>query len=492
MKQASVAVAAETDSQRAYPDVLLFIDGAWGKGEGAPLPVLNPASGETIGHVAHAKRADLDRALAAAERGFEQWRRTSGLERARVFRKAAALLRERSEHIARLMTLEQGKVIAESRGEVERGAETCEWMAGEAQRVHGRSIGARAPNVSQQVIKEPIGIVAAFTPWNFPINQLIRKLLGALAAGCAIIAKGPEETPASCAELVRAFADAGIPAGAMNLVFGVPAEISEYLIPQPAIRKVSFTGSTVVGKHLAALAGQHMKPATMELGGHAPVLVFADTNIEAAAKALVGNKFRCSGQSCINPTRFLVEAPAYERFVEAFVAATKSIKVGDGLDPSSTMGPVANVRRLQAMQALTADALQHGAKLRLGGERIGDKGYFFAPTVLTDIPLSARVMNEEPFGPLALINPFQSFEEAVIESNRLPYGLSAYAFTSSASKARAVVERVQSGMVSINHFGLGFPETPFGGMRDSGYGFEGGSEAIEAYLQTRFITSADL
>ncbi len=278
----------------------------------------------------------------------------------------------------------------------------------------------------------------------------------------------------------------------MNLVFGVPAQVSEFLVPQPSVRKVSFTGSTQVGKHLASLAGQHMKPVTMELGGHAPVLVFADADIDAAARALCGNKFRCSGQSCINPTRFLIEHSVYERFVTAFVGAAAAIKVGDGLDPQSTMGPMANVRRLEAMEALTADALQAGAKLRLGGKRIGGKGYFFAPTVLSEVPLTARAMNEEPFGPIALMRPFDTAEEAISEANRLPYGLAAYAFTRSAAHARAVTERVQSGMVSINHFGLGTPETPFGGVRDSGYGFEGGSEAIEAYLQPRFISVADI
>jgi len=476
-----------------YPkNVSLYIDGAWSAGQGVALPVINPASGEAIGTVEHATAPDLERALAAAERGFTLWRRTSGFERARILRQAAVLLRERSEPIARLMTLEQGKVILESRQELERAAETCDWMAGEAQRIYGRTIGARAGNVSQRVVKEPIGVVAAFTPWNFPINQMVRKLTGALAAGCAIIVKGPEETPACCAELVRAFADAGVPAGAMNLLYGTPAQISEYLIPQPAVRKVSFTGSTQVGKHLAALAGRHMKPMTMELGGHSPVLVFADADVEAAAKALCGNKFRCSGQSCINPTRFLIEQAAYERFVSVFIETARAIKVGDGLDPASTMGPLANVRRLNAMQAFTADAVQSGARLRLGGQRIGDRGYFFAPTVLTEVPLTARAMNEEPFGPIVLMRSFATIEEAITEANRLSYGLAAYAFTRSAAHARTVSERVQSGMVSINHFGLGPPETPFGGVRDSGYGFEGGSEAIEAYLQPRFISVADL
>jgi succinate-semialdehyde dehydrogenase/glutarate-semialdehyde dehydrogenase len=475
-----------------YPNVSLFIGGAWVAGEGPPLPIRNPATDEQIGTVAHAKRADLDRAIAAAAGGFEVWRQAPYIERAALLRRTAILLRERSEHIARLMTLEQGKVIAESRQEVERGAETCEWMSGEALRIYGRTIGARTANVTQMVRKDPVGLVAAFTPWNFPVNQMVRKLTGALAAGCAIIVKGPEETPASCAELVRAFADAGAPAGALNLVYGTPAEISGYLIPHPDIRKISFTGSTAVGRQLAAMAGQHLKLVTMELGGHAPVLVFADCDIEAAARALCGNKFRCSGQSCINPTRFLIEAPAYERFVQAFVEAAKAIKVGNGLDAASTMGPVANSRRLVAMQAFVADAIAKGAKLRLGGKRIGNVGNLFEPTVLSEVPLEARVMHEEPFGPVALMRPFGTLDEAIIEANRLPYGLAAYAFTRNARTARAVIERVQSGMVSINHFGLGHPEAPFGGVRDSGYGFEGGSEAIEAYLQTRFITVADL
>jgi succinate-semialdehyde dehydrogenase/glutarate-semialdehyde dehydrogenase len=476
-----------------YPNVLLHIDGGWAAAAaGETLAVRNPASSEVIGSVAHARRADLDRALTAAERGFNVWKNTSAFDRARVLRRAAVLLRDRSEDIARLMTLEQGKTLVEARQEVERAAETSEWMAGEAQRIYGRTIPARAPNVTQRVVKDPVGIVAAFTPWNFPINQIVRKVVGALAAGCAIIVKGPEETPASCAELVRAYVDAGIPAGAVNLVFGTPAEISEYLVPHPSVRKVSFTGSTSVGKHLAALAGQHMKLVTMELGGHAPVLVLADSQVEAAARALCGNKFRNAGQSCINPTRFLVERAVYGRFVDAFVTAAKGIKVGDGLDPATNMGPLANARRITAMEEMVADAVKKGAVLKLGGKRMGTRGYFFEPTVLIDVPVEARAMNEEPFGPVALIRPFGDLEEAIAESNRLPYGLAAFAFTGSHAVATQVAARVHSGMVSINHFGLGIPETPFGGVRDSGYGFEGGSEAIEAYLQTRFVTMADL
>ncbi|MFT3790957.1 MAG: NAD-dependent succinate-semialdehyde dehydrogenase [Rudaea sp.] len=476
-----------------YPNTRLYIDGQWSDaGDGATLEVRNPATDEIIGQVARATRADLERAVAAAERGLAVWRATPALSRASVLRKAGHLLRERLDDIARLMTLEQGKALAEAKGEIDRGADTCEWMAGEASRLYGRSIPARAANVSQLVVREPIGIVAAFSPWNFPINQLVRKVLGALAAGCSIMVKAPEEAPACSAAMVQAFADAGVPAGVLNLVFGVPAEISGFLVPHPSVRKVSFTGSTAVGKQLAAEAARHMKVSTMELGGHAPVLVFADCDVEAAARALAGNKFRNAGQSCISPTRLLVERPAFERFVAAFVDGARAVKVGDGLDPATTMGPLANPRRLAAMRELTADAITHGAKLQLGGKRIGDKGNFFAPTVFTNVPLQARLMNEEPFGPLVPINAFDGFNEAIAEANRLPFGLSAYAFTASHKTAQAVAAQVQSGMVSVNHFGLGHPEAPFGGMKDSGYGFEGGAEAIEGYLQTRFITLADL
>jgi succinate-semialdehyde dehydrogenase/glutarate-semialdehyde dehydrogenase len=484
---------ATRPEDRMYRDTQLFIDGHWVDAQaGETLPVLNPATGEVIGKIAHARRADLDAALAAAERGQAIWRKTPARERAQVLLRAGALLRERAREIGTLMTLEQGKPLAEAILEVERSEDINAWMAGEAIRVYGRSIPSRAEDVTQMVVREPIGVVAAFTPWNFPINQLARKAAAAIAAGCAMIAKGPEETPASCAALVQAYADAGLPPGVLNLVYGVPAEISEYLIPHPLIRKVSFTGSTPVGKHLAALAGQHMKPVTMELGGHAPALVFADADPEVAARALAGAKFRNAGQICIAPTRFLIERQVYEPFVEAFTKAAESIKVAPGIEPGSQMGALANTRRLDAMERLTADAVEKGAKLRTGGRRLGNSGAFFAPTVLSDVPLDAAAMNEEPFGPMALLRPFDGLDEAVSEANRLPYGLAAYAFTGSLGTAQALSRRVESGMLSINHFGLALPETPFGGMKDSGYGFEGGTEAIEPYLQTRFVTVAGL
>ncbi len=476
-----------------YPDVLLHIDGRWREAEGGrSIPVLNPATEEPVGTVAHASRGDLDAALEAAARGFHTWRAVSAFDRSKVMRKAADLLRERADTVARLMTTEQGKPLAEARMEVMAAADVTDWLAEEARRAYGRVIPSRAVGVTQLVIKEPVGPVAAFTPWNFPINQVVRKLGAALAAGCSIIVKAPEETPASPAELIRCFVDAGVPAGVIGLVFGVPAEISNYLIPHPIIRKVTFTGSTPVGKQLAALAGLHMKRVTMELGGHAPVIVCGDADVDAAAKQIAIAKFRNAGQVCVSPTRFLVQEQLYERFVDSFVGAARAIKVGDGLAEGTTMGPLANERRVPALESLIGDAVRNGADIRTGGERIGNKGYFFEPTVVTGVTSAMRMMNEEPFGPLAMIMPFGDLDEAVDEANRLPYGLAAYAYTRSAKTAQAVAARVETGMMTLNHLGLALPEVPFGGVKDSGYGSEGGAEAIEAYLSPKFVTQAGL
>jgi succinate-semialdehyde dehydrogenase/glutarate-semialdehyde dehydrogenase len=472
-------------------DVLLLIDGQWkAAAQGKKIPVLNPATEEEIGFVAHAEQPDLDEALAAVEKGFAIWRKISAFDRAKIMRKAAELVRERADKIAQLMTLEQGKPLIEARTETLSAADTIDWFAEEAKRAYGRIVPARRPNVQNLVLKEPVGPVAAFTPWNFPLNQAVRKLSAALAAGCSIIVKAPEETPASPAELIRAFVDAGVPAGVINLVYGVPSEISDYLIPHPSIRKISFTGSTAVGKKLAALAGLHMKRATMELGGHAPVLVFNDADINSAVKLMLAAKFRNAGQICVAPTRFLVQNHIYQSFTEKFVGGAQALKIGDGTAPETQMGPLANERRIPAMESLIADAIQHGAELLTGGERIGNKGYFFAPTVLAKVPREAKVMNEEPFGPLAIINPFETYDEAILEANRLPYGLAAYAFTGSSATTIGLGNDVETGMLSINHLGLALPEVPFGGVKESGYGSEGGLEAIEAYLNTKLVTQA--
>lgn len=476
-----------------YPNVLLHIDGEWASGTtGRTLDIVNPATEEVIGVVAVATIADLDRALAAAERGFAVWRRVAALERGKIMHRAAHLLRERIETIAPIVTMENGKPLFQARQETLATAEAIDWFAEEGRRVYGRLIPARAEGIVQIATREPVGPVAAFTPWNFPLSQLVKKLAAAFAAGCSVIVKASEETPASAAELVRAFVDAGLPPGVLNLVFGIPAEISEYLIPHPIIRKISFTGSTMVGKTLAALAGQHMKRATMELGGHAPAIVFDDADVESAAALLASSKFRNAGQICIAPTRLLVQEKIYDDFLSCFIAETRAIKVGNGLDDGVTMGPLIHARRVTAVEGMIQDAIQRGAVIQVGGKRIGNKGYFLEPTVITDIPADAAAMQNEVFGPVALIRPFREFSDAIGEANRLSYGLASYAYTRSAKTAFDVAGALESGMVSINHNGLALAETPFGGVKDSGYGAEGGSEGIEAYVNTKFVSQANL
>lgn len=486
----STTQTATPATSASYPDVQLFIAGQWRAGQGGQtLAVKNPATDAVIGRVAVARKPDLDEALAAAAKGFEVWRKTPAVERGRLMREAARLVRERADATARLMTQEQGKPLVEAKGEILFAADIIEWFAEEGKRVHGRISQPRGPGQLAQVFKEPVGPVAAFTPWNFPINQVVRKLSAALATGCSFIVKAPEETPASPAELIRAFADAGVPAGVVQLVYGVPSEISEYLIPHPVIRKITFTGSTPVGKQLAALAGAHMKRVTMELGGHAPVIVAEDADIERAAKIAATAKVRNAGQVCISPTRFLVANSVRRAFVEGLVAHTRTFKVGSGLEKETGMGPLANPRRLAAMERLTADAVQRGAQLATGGERIGSAGNFFAPTVLVDVPRESLVFNEEPFGPLAAVRGFDKIEEAIAEANRLPYGLAAYAFTGSLRTAQLLAENLQTGMLWINQPAAPWPEMPFGGIKDSGYGSEGGPEALEAYLNTKAVST---
>ena len=475
-----------------YSDVKLHINGKWRDAiAGETLDVINPATEDIIGNVAHARSSDLDEALEAADRAFKSWKSVSAFDRYNLMRKAGTLLRERAEDIAGVMTLEQGKPLAESKIEVAVGADRIDWMAEEARRAYGRIIPPRVDGVYQLVVKEPVGPVAAFTPWNFPINQAVQKISAAVAAGCSVILKGPEEAPASTAALIKAFVDAGIPDGVLNLVFGVPAEISDYLIPHPIIRKITFTGSTAVGKQLAAKAGEHMKLATMELGGHAPAIVFEDADIDVALNVLSANKFRNAGQVCIAPTRFLVHEKLYEQFVDGFTKIAEELPVGDGGDPKTKMGPLAHDRRLEAMEGFVSDAVGKGADIKTGGQRVGNKGYFFQPTVLTNVSKDTRIMNEEPFGPLAPITPFNDFDEVMGEANRLSYGLAAYAYTRSTKTAEAVGAALESGIVSINHHGAALVETPFGGIKDSGYGREGGLEGLECYLHSKFITQAN-
>ncbi|MGH6618385.1 MAG: NAD-dependent succinate-semialdehyde dehydrogenase [Alphaproteobacteria bacterium] len=473
----------------AYPELQLCIGGAWKSADGQPT--LNPADESVIGTVPRATAGDLDAALDAAKAGFEIWRKTSPAKRAAIIVEAARLLRERVDEIAFAITLEQGKPLAQSKQEILRGCEIIEWDANEGRRLYGRIIPSE-PGMRHSVLRQPIGVVAAFSPWNFPLSSPVRKVAGALSAGCSIVLKASEETPAGAVHLVRAFHDAGLPPGILNLVFGVPSEISGYLVPRPEVRLVTFTGSIPVGKQLAGLAAQHMKPAIMELGGHAPVIVCDDVDPTGAGTLSAVAKSRNAGQVCVSPTRFFVHEAIFEPFAAAFAKRAAAIKVGDGRDPSSDMGPLANHRRLEAMEAFVADAKQKGARVLAGGSRIGNRGYYFPMTVLAEVPDDARVMSEEPFGPLAVINPVRNIDEAIEKANALPYGLAGYAFTRSANNVDRLAEGVEVGNLSINHFVASSAETPFGGVKESGYGREGGTEGLECYSVVKNVSHKQL
>lgn len=468
-----------------YPELKLYIGGEWKTAPGAP--VINPADESVLGTVPHATRADLDNALAAAEHGFRVWSRTSPAKRADIILAATKLMRERVEEMAVAMTLEQGKPIAQSRLEILRGCEIIEWDAQEGRRVYGRVIPAE-PGMRHTVLRQPIGVVAGFSPWNFPMSSPARKVGGALAAGCSIILKASEETPAGAVQLTQAFHDAGLPAGVLNLVFGKPSDISEYLIPQPAVRLVTFTGSVPVGKHLSAMAGAHMKPVIMELGGHSPVFVCDDIDPVAIGAASAIGKSRNAGQVCVSPTRFFVEDRIYDAFTSSFADKAASMKVGNGMDPATQIGPLANERRIAAMEMFVADAKERGARVVTGGARIGNRGYYYPLTVLADVPDDARAMREEPFGPLALVSRVRGLDEAIEKANSVPYGLAGYAFTNSARNADKLAESVEVGNLSINHFVASSAETPFGGVKDSGIGREGGVEGLHCYTVVKNVS----
>jgi succinate-semialdehyde dehydrogenase/glutarate-semialdehyde dehydrogenase len=471
-----------------YPELELVIDGRFRKGAaGAGEPVINPATEAVLATLPHAEDSDLDEALQAAERAFHGWRKTSPKERGRVLKRGAELIRERIDQIAQVMTLEQGKPLAESRGELAYAADVIEWYAEEGRRAYGRIIPGPNPLTRQMVVLEPVGVAIAFTPWNFPALTPARKIGGALAAGCSLILKAAEETPGTALELVRALHDAGLPPGVLNLVFGNPAQVSSRLIASPISRKVSFTGSVQIGKLLARQAAEGMKRVTLELGGHTPVLVFADTDPAAVARTLAASKYRNAGQVCISPTRFYVQEDAFEPFAETFTAAAKAVVLGDGTVKGTAMGPLANRRRVEAMERFVADARARGGQVRAGGERRGNQGYFFEPTVVTGLPDDSLLMTDEPFGPIAPITPFRTLDEVLQRANSLPFGLAAYAFTGSNATALAVGEGLKAGMVGINTLGVSNPETPFGGVRDSGVGQEGGIEGLQAYFDVKLI-----
>ncbi len=476
--------------QHSYDaDLALFINGSWKIGEGRDLfPVVDPASGATIGEVPMASAADLDEALEAADKGFKLWRAAPPEQRGAVLKKAAALLRERAEPIARLLTLEQGKPLAEARAEVLSSAQYFDWCGEEATRIYGRTL-MRPTGQRALVTRQPIGPVAAFSPWNFPVYLMAKKLGQALAVGCSVVAKPPEETPGCTGALMRCLTDAGLPAGVAQLVHGVPDAVSRHLLASPIIRKVSFTGSVPVGRHLMRLAADGLKRVTMELGGHAPVLVFADCDLDKTLDLVVTQKFRNAGQVCVSPTRFYVQEPIYDRFVAGFAQRTNAVTTGHGLSAETRMGPLANARRPGAIAALVDDAAAKGARVLAGGHR-GHDGFFFEPTLLADVPDSADIMSNEPFGPVAVAAPFSTLDDAVEKANRLPFGLAAFAFTEGLRNANLLGDAIEAGMVGINTFAISTPDAPFGGVKDSGFGSEGGLEGMDGYLVTKAIHMA--
>jgi succinate-semialdehyde dehydrogenase / glutarate-semialdehyde dehydrogenase len=474
-----------------YPELYLLVDGQRLGREGRRTqPVINPATEEVLGELPLATPADLDRALEAARRAWPVWRAMGPQVRGRILRKAADLLRERSESIARLATMEEGKTLPETRVELAVSADIFDWYAEEGRRAYGRVLPQRIAGMRMTVVKEPVGPVAGFAPWNFPLGNPARKLGSALGAGCSVIVKPAEETPGSALAIAQALVDAGVPAGVLQVVFGVPAEVSQHLIGSPVIRAVHFTGSIPVGKQLTALAAAGMKRTTMELGGHAPVLVFDDVDVDAVLDLAVTAKYRNAGQVCVSPTRFYVQEGIYERFASGFAARAGQVKVGNGLDDGVRMGPLAHSRRRPAVAQLIDDAVKGGAKLLAGGEALPGKGYFYAPTVLGEVPETVRIMNEEPFGPVAVLSPFRDFDEAIVKANRLPFGLAAYAFTQNSRRVNLLGEQVESGMLGINSFTIAMPEAPFGGVKESGHGSEEGAEGLEACLVTKFITES--
>jgi len=474
-----------------YTDLSLYIGGRFLGLDGRRYQdVRDPATLEVLARLPWASAEDVDAALDSAARAFESWRHVSPLERSDVLRRAATLARERASEIGRCITLDNGKPLSEAVAEVTNAAEHIEWHAEEGRRLYGRVVPSRTASVRQLVVREPVGVCAALSPWNFPFGQAAKKAAAAIASGCTVVLKGPEESPSAIVAMARLFHDAGLPAGVFNMLWGNPSEIAQRLIESPVVRVVSFTGSAAVGRELASLAGLHMKRMTMELGGHAPALVFDDADVERTATLLARLKIRNAGQVCVSPSRFLVQAGIYDRFASAFADALRNVKVGHGLDDGVQMGPLIHERRLQAVRALVDDAAHAGGEVVVGGGRLGERGYFHAPTLIANVPERARVMHEEPFGPIAALARFDTLDDAIRRANALPFGLAAYVFTQSISTSTRVANALEVGMVNINHSGMAFPELPFGGVKDSGFGSEGGTESFESFMSTKMITQA--
>jgi succinate-semialdehyde dehydrogenase/glutarate-semialdehyde dehydrogenase len=472
-----------------YPRIDNIIGGQRIAGDARPArAVTNPATGQELAKMPSVTLDELNHAAAVAQAAFESWKNRSALDRSAILRRFADILRAKEASIARALTMDMGKPLAEALLEVRSAADYVDWHAEEGRRIYGRIIPARLGSVQQLVVKEPVGVCLAIAPWNFPLSQSIRKVANALAAGCTLLLKGATETPSAIMAIANCLEEAGLPDGCLNILWGDSAMIADTLLAHPVVKKISFTGSVPVGKHLAELAGRHMKRATMELGGHAPVLVFDDVDAHAVARALAANKLRNAGQVCISPTRFYVQAGVYDSLMPALVQAFEAVTVGNGLDPATRMGPLAHAGRVSAMEALVADARAQGANVATGGKRLGNEGYFYAPTIVETTGDDIALMRDEPFGPIAVVAPFKTTDEGLARANGLPFGLASYVFTNSLEQADRAAAGLQAGMVSINHFGLALPETPFGGINDSGYGSEGGMESFDGYMNTKFIS----
>ncbi|MEM9043575.1 MAG: NAD-dependent succinate-semialdehyde dehydrogenase [Pseudomonadota bacterium] len=472
----------------SYPKIQLLINGQWQDGDGGAEDIINPATEEVIGQTPHASAAQLDDSLAAADEGFKTWKTTTPLARQAILNQAADDLTANIDEHARNLTLEMGKPLLESKLELGFAIDVLRWYGEEGKRAYGRLIPPRIPGARQMVVKEPVGPCSAFVAWNFPANNVMRKVGGALAAGCSLIIKPSEETPATAVAIAKALQDAGLPPGVLNVVFGVPDTVSRHILASPVTKKLSFTGSIPVGKHLQKLAADTLKRCTMELGGHSPVVVFDDADIDQALQIIGMNKFRNAGQVCISPTRFFVQENVYSKFVEGFAELADGLKVGNGLDEGVQMGPLVAERRLGVMQDWVNDARDKGATVKTGGERLGNKGYFYKPTILSDVPDEARILTEEPFGPVAPVVPFKAMDDVLERANSLPFGLASYVFTTDGKKAQTMGEQLEAGMVGVNHPGVSMPETPFGGVNESGYGSEGGIEGLDVFLRTKFVT----
>lgn len=473
---------------RPMPELKLYIDGAWVRGgSGQKMDVVNPATGAVINQLPLASRDDLARAVTAAARAFETWRDTAPADRARLLIRVAGLIRDRSAELAALTTLEMGMRFQDATVLVQRAADILEWEANEGRRLYGRILPAQFGLV-QSILREPIGPVASFSPWNASIFTPCRKIGGALASGCTLVLKAAEETPHAAVALVKLFDEAGIPPGVLNLVYGNPAEVSEQLITAPEIRLVTFTGSVTVGKHLAQMAASHMKPSVMELGGHAPVIICKDADLVTAADRLVGAKYFGAGQYCHCPSRVFADAAIADEFAAPLVDRIRALRVGDGLEAGVTMGPLVSERRLGAISQLVDQAVGVGARALAGGERLAGAGYFYAPTLLADAPPEAAILRDEPFGPVMTLNRFDTLADAIRLANDVAYGLAAYAFTKDAATAHVLSSRLHCGMVGINHFGVSTDGMPFGGVKDSGFGREGGIEGILNYTIAKTVS----